>query len=156
MGGRGRKRFRSIAIERLHIHHRFDQPLLVHIRNGTGNSAERKSGGNSFGGHALFKKTSGSRGRCAGPRLHGKAFFEIAGVLNHVRSPPRDEQFTRIFCDTSGTDANERRIAYVLHLHNQVHAVLRNARGIVREGYDLWGQQHDVARILCIHLCVAK
>ena len=150
------QRTRGIAVKRLGIQQRFDQPLFVQIDHRAGDPAQTKAGGNVVTTHLIFEET-GHRQRCAaGPRLQRETVFEIARVFDHLRRLAGDQQFARVAGQTDRPGGDFRRIADLIDLHDQIHPILGDAGRIVWIIYPLFGEQHHASGGLGIHSGVAQ
>src|SRR5271165_5857991 len=81
---------------------------------------------------------------------------KVAGMLHHVGRQARDQQLPRVLGGARRALADERRIADVVQVHDQVDVVLRNAGRMVRERHELRRQQNDRAGVLGVDLGVAE
>ena len=151
-----RQRGRRLTVKALGIEQLFDEPLLVQIHQAAGDAAERKARLHAAALHLLFHKTGAGRGRRAGAGLHREARFKVAGMLDHVRRIAGNHQLARVAGDARCADADFRRVAYALHLHDVVHLVLHQAGGHIGERHQLFGQQHYLAGKVRIHHGVAQ
>ena len=156
MSRRSAERFRGVAIERLHIDGHLDQPFLMQIGDTAGDATQRKTGGNPVAGHALPEKAGRRCQRRAGTGLHGKAFFEIPGMLDDVRGPAGNEQIARVPGDACRAHADQRGIAHLIELDDQIDPVLRNADREIWKTHHLLGQQYHSVSVLRIDLRVAE
>ena len=151
-----RQRGRRLTVKALGIEQLFDEPLLVQIHQAAGDAAERKARLHAAALHLLFHKTGAGRGRRAGAGLHREARFKVAGMLDHVRRIAGNHQLARVAGDARRADADFRRVAYALHLHDVVHLVLHQAGGHIGERHQRFGQQHHLAGKVRVHHGVAQ
>ena len=63
-------------------------------------------------------------------------------MLNHICRIAGDHQFTRVTGDARRADADLRRVAHAIHLHDVIHLILHQARGHIGERHQFFSQQH--------------
>ena len=128
----------------------------MQIHQAAGDAAERKARFHAAALHLLFHKAGAGGGRRAGAGLHREARFEVAGVFNHVRRIAGNHQLARVAGDARCADADFRRVAHALHLHDVVHLILHQAGGHIGERHQRFGQQHHLTGKLRVHHRVAQ
>ena len=151
-----RQRGRCLAVKALGVEQRFDESLLVQIHQAAGDAAKGEARLHAAALHLLFHKTGAGRGRRAGAGLHREARFKVAGMLDHVRRIAGDHQLARVAGDARRADADFRRVAHALHLHDVVHLVLHQAGGHIRKRHQFFRKQHHLAGKVRVHHGVAQ
>ena len=151
-----RQRGRRLAVKALGVEQLFDEPLLVQIHQAAGDTAKGEARLHAAALHLLFHKAGAGGRRRAGAGLHREARFKVTRVLNHVRRIAGNHQLARVAGDARRTDADFRRVAHALHLHDVVHLILHQAGGHIRERHQLFGQQHHLTGKVCVHHGVAQ
>lgn len=151
-----RSKSAATEIEALGVEQRADQALFVQIDHAAGLAAERPGGLDALGAHAGFEEACGRRRRAAGSRLHREAFVEVARVLHHVRRKAGDQEFARVRRGARRADGNLRGISHLIDLDDPVDLILTDRRRRIREGNDLLGQHHDIARVMRVDHGVAE
>ena len=128
----------------------------MQIHQAAGDTAKGEARLHAAALHLLFHKAGAGGRRRAGAGLHREARFKVTRVFNHVRRIAGNHQLARVAGDARRTDADFRRVAHALHLHDVVHLILHQAGGHIREWHQRFGQQHHLTGKVRVHHGVAQ
>ena len=150
------QRLRSVAVKALHIQQFADQPFFVQINHRCGNAAEGEVGANIAATHFVFQKTGYRKRSAAGACLHGKTFFEVARVDNHICCAAGNQQFARVSGHTGRACADFCGIANAIDFDDQINLILFNTGRVMRIRQQFLGEHDYLFRIVGIDHRIAE